>query len=52
MFYCWNSKYSGMEVEDVKRLRELKDENRRLKQPVADQSPDIQALQAALERKW
>jgi putative transposase len=37
-FYRWKSKYSGMEVEDAKRLRQVEDENRRLKQLVADQS--------------
>jgi len=51
-FYCWKSKYSGMEVSDAKRLRQLEDENRRLKQLVADQSLDVQALKAALGKKW
>lgn len=51
-FYRWKSKYSGMEVEDAKRLRQVEDENRRLKQLVADQSLDIQALKAALGKKW
>jgi putative transposase len=39
-------------VSDAKRLRELEDENRRLKSLVADQSLDIQALKAALGKKW
>ena len=51
-FYRWKSKYSGMEVSDAKRLRQLEDENRRLKQLVADQSLDLQALKAALGKKW
>jgi putative transposase len=51
-FYRWKSKYSGMEVEDAKRLRQVEDENRRLKQLVADESLDIQALKAALGKKW
>ena len=50
--YRWRSKYSGLEVSDVKRLRALEDENRRLKQLVADQSLDNQALKAALGKKW
>ncbi len=51
-FYRWKSKYSGMEVSDAKRLRQLEDENRCLKQLVADQSLDLQALKAALGKKW
>ena len=51
-FYRWKSKYSGMEVSDAKKLRQLEDENRRLKQLVADQQLDNQALKAALGKKW
>jgi putative transposase len=51
-FYRWKSKYSGMDVSDAKKLRSLEDENRRLKQRVADQQLDNQALKAALRRKW
>ena len=51
-FYRWKSKYSGMEVSDAKKLRRLEDENRRLKQLVADQQLDNQALKAALGKKW
>jgi len=51
-FYRWKSKYSGMEVSDAKKLRRLEDENWRLKQLVADQSLDLQALKAALGKKW
>jgi len=51
-FYRWKSKYSGLEVSDAKKLRKLDDENRRLKQLVADQQLDNQALQAALGKKW
>ncbi len=50
--YRWKSKYSGLEISDAKRLRQLEDENRRLKHLVADQSLDIQALKAALGKKW
>src|SRR5579864_6765442 len=38
--YNWKSKYGGMEVSDAKKLRALEDENRRLKQLVADLSLD------------
>ena len=50
--YRWKSKYSGMEVSDARKLHELEDENRRLKQLVADQSLDVQALRAALGKRW
>ena len=50
--YRWKSKYSGMDVSDARKLHELEDENRRLKQLVADQSLDLQALKAALGKKW
>jgi len=39
--YKWRQKYAGMSVSDVHRLRVLEDENRRLKQIVADQALDI-----------
>jgi putative transposase len=51
-FYKWRAKYSGLEVSDVQRLRQLEDENRRLKQMVADQALDIQALKAINAKNW
>jgi putative transposase len=42
--YKWRQKYAGMAVSDVQRLRALEDENRRLKQIVADQALDIVVL--------
>ena len=45
-FYKWRAKYSGLEVSDVKKLRQLEEDNRRLKQMVAEQALDIQALKA------
>ena len=51
-FYRWKAKFSGMQVSDAKRLRQLEDENRRLKQMVADQAFDIQAPKAVAQRKW
>ena len=51
-FYRWKAKFSGLEVSDAKRLRQLEDENRRLKHMVADQALDIQALKAVVRRKW
>lgn len=51
-FYRWKSKYGGMGVPDVKRLKAMEDENRRLKQLVGEQALDIQALRAALDQKY
>ncbi len=51
-FYRWKSKYGGLEVSDVKRLKALEDENRKLKTLVADLTLDKQALQHLLGEKW
>jgi len=48
--YNWKSKYGGMEVSDAKRLRALEDENRRLKQLVADLSLDKEALSTVIRK--
>ena len=45
-FYKWKAKFGGLEVPEARRLKSLEDENRRLKQIVADQMLDIQALKA------
>ncbi len=49
--YRWRSKYGGMEVSDVRRLKELEEENRRLKQIVANQQLEIEAVEHIL-KKW
>jgi putative transposase len=49
--YRWKAQYEGLEVSEARRLRQLEDENRRLKQRVADQALDIQALQTVLAKK-
>ena len=46
------TKYADLEVNDVVKLRELEDENRRLKQMVAEQALDIQALKAITAKNW
>lgn len=51
-FYNWKAKYSGLDVSELRRLKSLEDENRRLKQIVADQTLDIQALKAVLGKKF
>lgn len=48
----WKAKYKGMHVEEAKRLKALEDENRRLKQVVAELSLDKRALEAVLGKKW
>ena len=49
--YRWKTKFGGMEVSDAKRLRDLEDENRRLKRRVADLSLDTQVLEDVLAKK-
>jgi len=51
-FYRWKSKYGGMGTSEVKRLKHLEDENRRLKQMVADQALDIEAMKTIIEGKY
>lgn len=50
--YNWRSKYSGMELSELQRLRELEQENARLKRIVADQQLDIQILKDVNSKKW
>ena len=50
-YYNWKSKYGGMEASDIKRLKELEDENRRLKQMYADPSLDHEILKDIVEKK-
>ena len=51
-YYRWQAKYGGLEVSEARRLRSLEEENRRLKQMVAEQALDIQALKAVLGKKF
>ena len=51
-YYRWKSKYGGMEVSEVKRLKELEAENRKLKQLIGEKELDIIALKAALSKKY
>ncbi|MBC8466841.1 MAG: transposase [Deltaproteobacteria bacterium] len=50
--YRWRAKYEGMEVSDVRRMKELEEENRRLKKIVAQQTLDNYALKDLLSKKW
>ncbi len=45
----WKAKYGGMELSEMQRLKQLDDENRRLKQIVAEQTLDIRALKAVVD---
>lgn len=49
-FYRWKSKFGGMEVSEVKRLRQLEEENRKLKELVADLSLDNQILKDVISK--
>ena len=48
----WRNQYGGMKSEEAKRLKQLEDENRRLKRLVADQALDIQMLKHIHEGNW
>jgi putative transposase len=48
----WRNQYGGMKSEEAKRLKQLEDENRRLKRLVADQALDIQMLKHINEGNW
>lgn len=50
--YRWRSKYGGLEVSDVRRMKELEEENRRLKKIVADLTLEIDAVKRVLKKKW
>lgn len=51
-FYYWRKKYGGMETNQLKRLKELEEENRKLKQMYADVSLDITMLKDVLSKKF
>ena len=51
-FYKWKAKYAGLTVSELKRLRSLEDENRRLKQIVAQQTLDNWALKELLAKNF
>jgi putative transposase len=51
-FYKWKTKYEGMEISEMRRMRLLGDENARLKRIVAQQALDIDALKVVLSKKW
>ena len=50
-FYNWNKKYGGMESQDLKRLKELEEENRKLKQMYTELAMDNKVLKDVLSKK-
>ncbi len=50
-FYMWKAKYGGMEASDVHRLRDLEEENRRLKAMYAELSLEHRVLKEVVEKK-
>ena len=51
-FYQWRKKYGGLEVSHLKRLKELEEENRKLKQMYAEVSMDLKMAKDVLSKKW
>lgn len=51
-YYNWKSKYSGVQVSDLQRLRELEAENAKLKRMYADLALENNAIKSVLERKF
>ena len=51
-FHRWRLQYGGMKAEEAKRLKQLEDENKRLKQLVADKELDIQMLRHVNSKNW
>ncbi len=51
-YYNWKAKYGGMEASDIKRLKELEDENRKLKQMYAELSLEHKVLKDVIEKKF
>ena len=51
-FYRWKAKYAGLEVDEVRKMAQLQEENLRLKQLVAELTLDKTMLQDVLSKKW
>lgn len=51
-FYRWRKQYTGLDVSELRELKQLRDENRRLKHVVADLTLDKSILRDALGKKW
>jgi putative transposase len=51
-FYNWKAKYGGMQVSDVRRMKDMEEENSRLKRIVANLTLEIDAIKTVLEKKY
>ena len=51
-FYNWRKKYGGMELSHLKRLKELEEENRKLKRMYADQALQLEMAKDVISKKW
>ncbi len=51
-FYKWRAKYAGMDASMMSRLKELEEENRRLKKMYAEERLKAEIVQEALQKKW
>ena len=51
-YYNWKSRYGGMEASDIKKIKDLEDENRRLKKMFADLSLENRALKEVIEKSF
>ncbi len=51
-FYKWRAKFGGMDASMMKRMKELEDENRRLKKMYAEERLKAEMVQEALAKKW
>ena len=51
-FYKWKAEFGGMDLSDAKRLKQLEEENSRLKKLLAEAMLDNEAMKVVLSRKW
>ena len=51
-FYNWRTKYGGMDVSMMKHMKELEEENRRLKKMYAEERLKAEIIQEAMAKKW
>ncbi len=52
MFYRWRAKYGGMDVSMMARMKELEEENRRLRKMIVDERLKAEIVQEAISKKW
>jgi putative transposase len=52
LFYRWRSKFGGMDTSMITRMKELEDENRRLKKMYAEERLKAEILAEAMQKKW